>query len=223
MKAISYYPMIADLISVLFFWVTRGFWQTRLVAMRNETDFGIGMLIGLVYLGFILGFLAIKKFQSTYPLPHFFADRRLMALFCVPFGVAIALAFSDLAYFLETMFSINFGDIGNGYYLLITPAIFLVFGLLYFLIAISPSEETLDSSRWGVPSLVGNGLFMGVTISYLVYWLGNSAVTTLVILLSLLYFFTLPRLFYYYKTRHAVSLYSYAVMLLVFTVMIKIG
>ena len=218
MKISSFHPLIADLISVLIFFMMRSFLQTRFDRIvQGEIDLGMAVLFGLFYFGFILGILTIKKFKSPYPLPHFFSIRWVLVIFGIPFAVGVSLAFSHLSYFFGSLSTISFGDIGNNYYLLITPAIYLFFGSLYFMILITSNELSLSSSRWGIAAVTGNDLFMGTVSCYLAVLLGGSAVTPIVILLILAYFFTLPRLFYYYKTRHQVSLYSYVAILLVFS------
>lgn len=75
-----------------------------------------------------------------------------------------ALALADLSGFLATIFSVNFGDVGEAYYFLITPAVFIVIGLLYLLVLVSPNEPSTlphtSAYTWrAIGGLLGVNLF----------------------------------------------------------------
>ncbi len=100
------------------------------------------------------------------------ANRRWLAAQGITLAAVVAAILADLSGFLATMFSVDFGDLGESYYFLITPAVFVVAGLLYWLlIGAQNAPKVLPAAmatiRRGLAGLLGVNGFLVVTAVFL--------------------------------------------------------
>jgi hypothetical protein len=213
-------PILADLLGVGFFAVANVWLTTRF--SRSAIDFTAlqdAGLFALFHLAFLFGITFIRKLKGADLFPVL-KNNYVLGLFAAPYGLAFMFAIADLSSYLDTLFTVNFGDIGNGYYFLVTPAIYLFVGLLYLFILIQPAELTLDPQKWTLPSLLLTNLMLAAAASYLAAVIPQlfpnlanfpTAVLAFIVLAIL---FSLPRLIYYAKSRNFLAVVSFDVALL---------
>ena len=121
------------------------------------------------YALFLVGVAWLRRGQ---PRDSLSADRRWLAAQGVTLAAVVAAILADLSGFLATMFNVNFGDLGESYYFLITPAVFVMAGLLYWLLigaqnAPKVLPEAMTTIRRGLAGLLGVNGFLVVTAVYL--------------------------------------------------------
>lgn len=213
-------PIIADLLGIGFFLLANS-WLTMRFS-RDAIDFTAlqdAGLFALFHICFLFGISFVRKLHGAERFP-FLNYKFVLGLFAVPYAVGFMFAIADLSSYLDTLFTVNFGDMGNAYYFLVTPAIYLFVGLLYLFILLQSAEITLDPQTWTLPTLLLINLMVAATASYLAAVFDRltpdmARLPTAIITYALLtLLFILPRLLHYAKTRNLLTLFSFDIMLL---------
>ncbi len=219
-------PIFADLLGVGFFILVNS-WLTMRFS-RNAIDFTAlqdAGLFALFHVAFLFGITLVRKLRGGALFP-FLKNRYVLGLFAVPYAAAFMFAIADLSSYLDTLFTVNFGDMGNGYYFLVTPAIYLFVGLLYLFILLQPAELTLDLQKWSVPTLLLTNLMLAAATSYFM-----AVAPTLfpnlinfplafIAFIILAFLFILPRIIYYARSRNVLAIISFGMMVLFYVVAI---
>ena len=213
-------PITADLLGIGFFLLANRWLTFRF--QRDAIDFtalqDAGVLLGFHIL-FLIGITWLRKLNGQ-PLLPFLQNRLLVGSLTVVYAIAFMFAVADLSSYLNTLFTVNFGDMGNAYYFLVTPAIYLFVGLLYLFILLQSADSTLAPRQFAMPSLLLINLMLVASASYLAAVLPRlfpvitNLPTAVVVYVGLLVLFALPRLIYYAKTRSLISLVSFDLMLI---------
>ncbi|MGB1251268.1 MAG: hypothetical protein ACPG8W_11675 [Candidatus Promineifilaceae bacterium] len=214
------YPVIADVLGVVLFLVLNRFFEGRFT--REAIDFSAltdAFALALPYILFLFGVHRVRQLDGF--SAEFLSNRLMLGLIAVPFAFGLTSAIADLTGYLSSIFTVDFGDMGNGYYFLTTPAVYLFFTLLYFFVLIQPIESPKAPSAHLAAALVAINLFAVAVASYLNVTLIDMAFFTkwLLIFGLLLFFFALPRIIYYVKTRSWISVVSFDVFLLAISVL----
>ncbi len=213
-------PILADLLGVGFFALANSWLTARF--SRNAIDFTAlqdAGLFALFHILFLFGITFVRKLHGAALFP-FLKNKYVLGLFAVPYAVAFMFVIADLSGYLDTIFTVNFGEMGNGYYFLVTPAIYLFVGLLYFFILLQSAELTLEPQTWTLPTLLLINLMLVAAACYFAAiaprLLPNFASfpTAIVAFISLAFLFTLPRIIYFAKSRHILAVISFDVTLL---------
>lgn len=219
-------PIVADALGIGFFLLANGWLTTRF--SRNAIDFTAlqdAGLFALFHICFLFGITFVRKLRGADLFP-FLQNKWVLGLFAAPYALAFMFTIADLSSYLDTLFTVNFGDMGNGYYFLITPAIYLFVGLLYLFILLQPAELTLDLQSWTLPTLLLQNLMLAAAASYLVAIIPRlfpdlTNIPTAIIAFAILTFlFILPRLFYFAKSRNLLAIISFDAMIVAFAILI---
>lgn len=220
--------LLADGIGGLIFWLI-GEWLVGRF-QRPTFDFAAfddAILLAFLYALFLIGVAIIRKIDVPNQLPTLMQDRRFIAVVGIPFAAAFIFVIADITGYADSVTSLDFGDSGNSYYFLVTPAIYLFFGLLYFFISSTELSPSLTHAPYALIGLVAVNIFIGASASYLgavvVPLLGMGTVGTIVVVyLILLFFFTLPRLIYGLRQRQLLTLISFDILLVYFAVAVSV-
>lgn len=225
-----YVPLVADLLGLLFFGLVSRYFVQRFG--RNSIDMSAlatAMIFALFYIGFLIGVVFLRK-QITAFEPHPMLNQRtVVAPLAIIFAVAFVMIVAHLTGYLSLIFDINFGDMGNSYYFLVTPAVYLFIGLLYLFVLTQPVSADKDGSSTSFASLLLVNLFIAVSACYFVAvksllfedW---SAIALGVVAYTiLLLFFVLPRLIYLDKTRQWFSLLTFDLALVAYAAFIALA
>lgn len=210
--------LIADGAALLLFWLL----HNRLIERfsRNPIDFSAltdALLFVLFYALFLGGVLIVRKVRGA--VPAVLQSRRTLALIGVPFAVVMLLIIGDLTAFFDTIFDIDFGDTGNGYYFLVTPAIYILVALLYFLLLIQPVENSAQPLRGQGAALLAIDMFGGVLSAYFAAVLpmllpaASPVVVFVVVAVLLLFMVLFPRVLFALKAGRSLSVVPYVAML----------
>ena len=184
---------------------------------RNALDFtalnDAGILVAFHFL-FLIGIWLLTKLPGDMPYPVL-GNRYFQGVFVVIYAVAFVMGVADLTGDLDTLFTVEFGDMGNGYYFLITPAVYLFVGLLYLFILVQPTEQTANADRTSLPMLLLlNGMLVAAA-AFLHAFLPTRFESLSPVLIGLITYvilgiiFLLPRLFFAAKRRSLLALISY--------------
>lgn len=228
-------PWLADAASLLIYLVLGG-WLLRRFAIAptdipdfaDQTDESVQLqvldgdaftnlllLIALYFL-FLVGFYIIRKLHGTAETTVQ-RNRPLHIINALLFGLGMTMAMTELTAFFDNIDTIQgMGEVGNGYIIMFTPAIFIFVSLLYLFLLIMPPELVYGSDRTaGIGLVLTNMLMIGIA-SYLVGASGRILpdltqtplfLLTMVVLLIL---FALPRLYFASRTRQPLSIVSFA-------------
>lgn len=211
-------PLVADLIGIGLFFLLNPFFSARFG--RNALDMSAltdALVLVLPYILFLFGVHQVRRLAGK--SAEFLHNRLLLGLIAVPFALALAVAIADLTGYLNSIFTVDFGDMGNGYYFLTTPAVYLFFALLYFFILIQTINQPVLLTQSLLVALIAINLFAVAVVSYLgeTLRIDSGAAKWATLLLVSLFLFTLPRLIYQVKTHSRVALPSLCVFLLIIT------
>lgn len=156
-------PLLGTLLGILIYQLLLGRpLQSRFI--NNEGDFS-ALVDGVIFLSFFIAFLIAVHLIRKQPTPNFPSQNGwLIALLTAPLILAIVWALAETSGYLDLVFDISFGDVGNAYYFLITPGIYLFFGLLYFLTVRTKVEKY---PSWSYPRLLLSYLIMTLFASLL--------------------------------------------------------
>ncbi len=190
----------------------------QLRVLDGDAFINLLLLIGL-YFCFLIGIFIIRKLRGTVD-PVWHQNRTLFIIAALLFGLCLTLAMTEMTAFFDNIDTVQqMGEVGNGYIVMFTPAIFIFLSLLYLFLLTMPPEIVYESNRTAWVGLMGINLMMVGIASYVVgaaerlFALGNLPLLVLTaVLLSLL--FTLPRLMYAARTKQWLSLLSYLLTLL---------
>ncbi len=153
-------PLLADLLGAAMYLLLAHPLAGRLA------QFGIGnsLLLGLVFILFVLGVYALKKLQ-TIPGPPFapagwLDNRRVSAALGVLFALCFALVLGYVTGFLDSVAHLNravLDEPASTIYLLLSPATWFGLALVYMLLLITPVEMTLapGARNYQVVTLLG--------------------------------------------------------------------
>lgn len=183
-----------------------------------------GALLAAFYILFLVGLYWLRQLPGA-PLPPAVARRGVAALGLLPLAAAFALAMADLTGYLDTLYTIDFGDMGNSYYYLATPAMYIFLGLLAFFLWIVPLSADRPAVDRALPALLLGNLVLIAAAAYLVAVLptllgeGGRVLRGGVIYALLLLLFSFPRLIYYLRTRQIVAFVTFDALLIALAVL----
>lgn len=214
------YPVVADVIGIGLFLLLNSFFETRF--SRAAIDFSAladAFVLALPYVLFLIGVHQVRRLTGG--SAEFLSNRVILGLLAVPFAFGLTIAIADLTGYINSIFTVDFGDMGNGYYFLTTPAVYLFFALLYFFVLIQTVHTPTTLSNQLIAPLVGINLFAVAVASYLnVKLVGMQPLAKgAAIFAILLFMFALPRVIYFFKTRSFISAVSVDVSLLIMTIL----
>ena len=211
----TFAPIIADLAALLLYFLSVGWMVGRFG--RNALDFtalnDAGILVGFHFL-FLIGIWQLTKLPGKMRY-SFLSNRYFQGLFAVIYAVAFVMGVADLTGYLDTLFTVEFGDMGNGYYFLITPAVYLFVGLLYLFILRQPTDQTANADKVSLPTLLLlNGMLVAAAAFLHAFLLTrfeslSPVVIGLITYVILGIIFLLPRLLFAAKRQSLISLLSY--------------
>lgn len=215
------YPLLADLIGIGLFLLLNSFFEQRF--SRSALDFSAltdAFVLILPYILFLVGVHQVQRLIGG--SAEFLQNRIILGLLAIPFALALTVAIADLTGYLNSIFTVDFGDMGNGYYFLTTPAIYFFFSLLYFFVLIQPINTPINLSAHILAPLLGINLFTVAAASYLNVTIINMAPFAHrgLILVVLLFLFTLPRIIYFIKTRSWQSAISFDLFILLIVILL---
>ena len=214
-------PLLADLIGFALFWLLSGFLAARF--SRSAVDMtalaDAGLLAGFHML-FVIGVVLVRKLAPVRDAKlNWLNNRAPIGILAVLYAIAFAFSIADLSGYLTTLFTVDFGDMGNGYYFLVTPAIYLFVGLLYLFVLTQPISAEAQHPTGFISlllinmMLIATAAYLRTNLSLVLESEGQLAIAVIIyIILAAL--FLLPRLIYAAKTRNWFSLASFDVLLM---------
>lgn len=220
---LTLYALAADAVAVGAFLG----WRDPLARQWGATRPGPPTLAGIaVYSGsYILFLMAVAWLRNLRPQnPGDTGQARAwLAAQGVSLAAVTALALADLSGFLVTVFSVNFGDVGESYYFLITPAVFVVIGLLYLLVLVAPNEPAIlpatPAYTWrALGGLLGVNLFTVVAAVLLsslwAGWVAAPWTRMALQIVALGWLFALPRQVYVARSQARLAWLGWGLLLL---------
>ena len=221
-------PITADVVGIVLHLLYHGTLVRRFGRNINDISaLGDAMLFVVAYAFFLVGIVLLRKMRPS--APHWLLEQRQLAIASgILMAVTIAFVIADLSGYLDLVFTIEFGDMGNSYYFLITPAIYLFIALLYMFFQTVPMMDSAEAHNKAFISLLCTNIFIGVSTSYAAVaaqrWLSDSGKISVgvTVYLTLLLLFILPRLYYAFKTRQWHSLASFDVSLIYYAVAVAL-
>lgn len=174
-----------------------------------------------LYFCFLIGVFIIRKLKKDDTSPPF-TPQLTAFLFGIPFALLFTLAMTEMTAFFDNIETLQqLGEVGNGYVIMFTPAIFLFISLLFLFLLRQTADPRYTQNNTAIAGLVGcNMLLLGMT-AYVVGASGrvvpeiSNGLLFILTILTVATMHTLPRLIYARRTNQPFSLFTYAGLLLI--------
>lgn len=212
-------PFVADGIAILLYLATAGWLVERF--SRNALNFTALLDAGILLVSHIVFLIGIARLRRVGGPPSYklVENKPLTAVLCVIYAVAFVFSVADLTGYLDTLFTVDFGDMGNAYYFLVTPAVYLMIGLLYLFLLRQP-VDTADTEASGLVPLVLTNVMLVAAAAFLQAFMrgnfeGQAPLVTAVISYAVLtLLFLLPRAIYSARTRNWLGILSFDLLII---------
>lgn len=173
------------------------------------------LLMIALYFCFLIGVFIVRKVRQDDTTASFIPQPSSF-LFGIPFAIIFTLAMTEMTAFFDNIDTLQqLGEVGNGYVIMFTPAIFLFVSILFLFLLRQTADPLYTNGNTAIAGLIGiNILLLGMT-AYVVgasgrlfTSLSNIPLFILtVIILAIMH--TLPRLIYAERTKQPLTLLSY--------------